>query len=58
VLERYYNNSILTTNPKTGNRTANSGLIDYIKEIAANENKIIFKVDHEIIFPPPGPGNI
>ena len=45
MLGKYHNNSILTTNPKTKNKTANSKLIDYIEKMAINEDEEIIKED-------------
>ena len=45
MFKKYYNNSILITNPSSRNRIANFKLINYIKEIVINKDKKIIKKD-------------
>ena len=46
MLGKYYNNSILTTNSRTKNKTANSGLTDYTKEMATDKDEATTEEDH------------
>ena len=46
MLGKHYNNSILIINPKTKNRIANSGLTNYIKEMAIDEDEVITEENH------------
>ena len=45
MLGKYYNNSILMTNPNSRNKIANSKPIDHIEKIATDKDKEIIEED-------------
>ena len=45
MLRKYYNNSILITNPNSKNKIANFKPINYITEMVINEDKEIIEED-------------